>query len=100
MLTLQEFDPKPAAETQRLAFDFDLESGELLASATVSCVVWSGVDATPSTMVGAVTYSASQVFAIISAGVAGAIYLLTATATTSLGRTLQKQGYLGIRGAT
>lgn len=95
----QPFDPKPASETRRLAFDFDLQAGETITVADCTAAVWSGVDATPSAIMGAVSASGSQILAFVDGGVEGVVYLLTASATTSLGQTLVRQGFLAIRGA-
>ena len=93
------FPPKTADETVLAVFDFLslLGIGETLSSASVTASVYSGTDASPSSIIsGSDTISGSQVRQLITAGEEGVTYLLTATALTSASQTLQLSGYLVI----
>jgi hypothetical protein len=93
------FDPKRAADVALLLFDFTslLASGETISTQSVAASVWSGVDANPSAIVsGSATASGAIVKQLIAGGVAGVIYTLTCTITTSLGQTRTLVGLLAI----
>jgi hypothetical protein len=94
-----EFPPKLAGVTDLYTFNFlsALAGGETISTQIVTCSVYSGVDASPSSMIsGAATASGAIVTQKITGGVAGVIYSLLCTITTSLGRTLQLSAYLTI----
>lgn len=94
-----EFPPKLTGVTDLYVFDFisALAPGETISSQVTTCAVYSGVDASPSSMIsGAATASSTKVTQKITGGVAGVIYTLLCTITTSLGRTLQLSAYLAI----
>jgi hypothetical protein len=91
------WQPKQAAATQSYPFNFisDLAVGETITGATVTALVWSGNDPTPSNLIsGAATISGTVVSQKLTGGVAGNIYAVTCTATTSAGQTLIHSAYL------
>jgi hypothetical protein len=95
----QDFQSKTPDETKLLTFDYssDLGAGETISSTAVSCVVWSGTDASPSSMIsGSATTSGALVTQLFAGGLAGMIYLVRVLATTSLGQVLPKAGYLAV----
>lgn len=99
MTARQEFPSKTSAETKLLTFDFssDLGAGETLSSAVASCVVWSGTDSAPSSMIsGALAISGGLITQLFTGGVAGVIYIISMLATTSLGQVIPKTGYLAV----
>lgn len=90
---------KVVNETRKETFDFTsrLAIGETISSATVTCTVYSGTDATPSSVIsGVATISGTKVTQLVTAGVLGVIYLLTCAATTSAGQILELQAFLPI----
>lgn len=94
------FPPKLAGETISLPFDFTakLASGETISTQAVVAAVYSGVDASPASLIsGLATSSGSTVSQNITGGVLGTIYYVTCTITTSLGLTKQMTGYLAIQ---
>jgi hypothetical protein len=94
-----QIPPKTAGETRSITFDFisKLAFGETISTKVVTASVYSGVDASPSSIIsGAATSSGTKVYQIVTAGVAGVIYELTATITTSAGQTLTLNGLLAI----
>jgi hypothetical protein len=93
------FPPKPAGSTENRMFDFtsDLAVGETISTQAVAASVYSGTDASPSSIVsGAASASGAVVTQKITGGVLGVIYQLLCTITTSLGQTLQKSAFLTI----
>lgn len=95
----QEFAPKYPGATRTAGFNFtsDLASGETISTAVVTCTVYSGTDASPSSMIsGSDTISGAVVTQLITGGVVGNVYELLCTITTSLGQTLTKPGYLAV----
>ena len=93
------FPTKYVGETKKLVFDFIslLASGETISTQVVAAAVWSGVDATPSSLIsGSATASGTKVTQAVTDGVAGVIYKLTCTITTSAGQTLILIGYLPV----
>lgn len=89
--------PKHAAETRSEVFDFTsrLALGETISSASTGCAVYSGTDASPSSVVsGPASISGAQVTQLITGGTLGVTYLLTCTALTSAGQTLGLEGFL------
>jgi len=82
---------KNTGETTPLVFDFlsKLPIGDTIASAVCTCTVWSGVDASPSSVLsGSATISGSKVTQTITGGVAGVTYKITCAATTTAGYVL------------
>ena len=93
------FGGKLLGETKSLVFDFlsSLALGETLSTASVAAIVYSGTDASPSSLIsGSATISGSQVTQKITGGVLGVTYLLTCTVTTSAGQTLLLSGFTTI----
>lgn len=93
------FGGKSLGETKSLVFDFLslIALGETLSTASVAAVVYSGTDASPSSLIsGSAAISGSQVTQKITGGVLGVTYLLTCTVTTSAGQTLLLSGFTTI----
>ena len=90
-------EPKNAAETVSLVFDFasQLTGSETLSSATVTAVVYSGSDSSPSSVIsGGASASGTKVTQKVTAGTVGVVYELTCAAVTSTSQTLEMVGYL------
>lgn len=99
MATRQTLQPKFSGETVKYEFDFagQLASGETISTQTVTAAVYSGTDASPSSIIsGSASASGSVVTQAITAGTIGVIYELTCTITTSASQTLIITGYLPI----
>ena len=99
MLNRQIIPPKLVGSTVTVAFNFtsDLAIGETISSATCTCKVYSGTDASPGVLIsGGATASGAVVSQNIAGGVLGVLYELLCTITTSLGQTLLKSGYLAV----
>lgn len=91
--------PKFTGEIRNQTFDFisSLATAETISTQVVTCTVYSGVDPSPSSVImGAATASGTIVTQKIGGGVAGVVYELRCTVTTSVGQTLQLTGYLAI----
>lgn len=94
-----ELTPKLVGETQTYQFDFsaDLGEGVTLSSPVCTAAVYSGTDASPSSIIsGSASASGAIVSQKITAGTEGVIYEVTCTVTTSDGQTLQQTGYLAV----
>lgn len=99
MTSRQDFPAKLLGESRILPFDFisDLGPTETISTQSVTATVWSGTDASPSSMIsGAATASGTIVSQKIIGGVVGVVYYLLCTITTSLGQTLQSAGFLAV----
>lgn len=97
MITRCTFEPKLATETVLVDFPFTLPVGVTISSATVAALVYSGTDASPSSLIsGSDTTSGSVVSQLITGGTAGNIYQLLCTATCSDSQVLQLAGYLSV----
>lgn len=93
------FGGKLLGETKNLVFDFlsQIALGETISSASVTATVYSGTDATPSSLIsGSASISGSQVTQKVTGGVLGVTYNLTCTAITSAGQTLSISGFLTV----
>lgn len=93
------FEGKLSGETVIETFDFTsrLSTAETISTAAVTATVYSGTDASPSSIVsGSATISGQKVTQKITAGTLGVTYLLLCTITTSLSQTLLLSGYLVI----
>ena len=78
-----------------VSFLSQLAVGETIASAICSATVYSGTDASPSTILsGSASISGTKVIQKVTGGVLGVTYLLLCTATTSAGQSLQLSAYL------
>ncbi|MHB8413931.1 MAG: phage fiber-tail adaptor protein [Acidiferrobacteraceae bacterium] len=99
MSTRVALAPKLVGETATYTFDFlsRLAVGETISTQVCAATVYSGVDASPSSIIsGSATASGSVVSQNITAGVAGVIYQIVCTITTSASQTLLLQGYLAV----
>ena len=93
------FEGKLSAETVIETFDFTsrLAASETISTASVVCTVYSGTDASPSSVIsGSATISGQKVTQKVTAGTEGVTYLLACTITTSLGQTLLLSAFLPI----
>lgn len=93
------FLPKVATDTRNCDFDFagEMSYGETIDTNVVTATVWSGTDASPSSLISGVPSSTGGVVTqAITGGVTGVIYELTCEVTTSLGQTLQSIALLAI----
>jgi hypothetical protein len=91
------FPGKYSSEIRNLTFDFTslLGIGETISTQVVTCAVFSGTDASPSSLInGSATKSGAVVTQSVTGGVVGVAYNLTCTITTSASQTLQMQGLL------
>ncbi len=94
-----ELSAKVASESGKRTVDFSdsLLPGVTLSAPAVTAAVYSGVDASPSSILsGAATVSGSVVTQKFTAGVVGVLYETTWTVTTSDGQTLVKVGLLAV----
>ena len=94
---------KDPAEKLVATFDYseDLDVGETIASATLTCTLLSGTDADPAAVLyGSATIDAGTVLQPITGGVDGAVYTLRCQATlTPTGRVLVLAASLPVRTA-
>ena len=91
--------PKIAAETVSYTFDFSSRMGstETISTKVTTATVYSGTDASPSSIIsGAATSSGQIVTQALTGGTLGVIYTVLCTITTSLSQTLQLSAYLAI----
>ena len=98
-MSRQIIEGKSVSETVTLAFSFlsHLATGETISSASTTATVYSGTDASPSSLIsGAASISGSTVSQKVIGGTLGVTYILVCSAVTSLGQTLQISGYLVI----
>lgn len=94
-----ELPSKLASETKNVTFDFSsqLAVGETISTQAVTAAVYSGTDASPSSLIsGAASASGAVVTQKVTGGVTGVLYELTCTITTSAGQTLNLVGLLAI----
>lgn len=91
--------PKAASETRIIIADLAsaMNAGDALSSATVTCSLWSGVDASPSSVIsGSATVSGTKVTQKVTGGVEGNIYILTFSGVTAATATVKATMYLAI----
>lgn len=89
--------PKLLGETRAYGFTFTLPVGVTISSASVAATVYSGTDASPSSIIsGSASASGAIVTQNVTAGTAGVIYDLVCTAILSDGQTLQLGAYLAV----
>lgn len=91
--------PMLAGEIRTIKFDFlsDLAVGETISTQVVTASVYSGTDATPSSLISGSASAAGSVVSqlITTAGkTTQVLYELLCTVTTSAGQTLKKAAYL------
>jgi hypothetical protein len=94
------FNAKISSTNFYAVFDFaqSLAVGETISSQSVTAVVYSGTDASPSSIIsGAATSSGSQVTQTITGGVVGVTYVLACVITTSASKTFVLDGYLTVK---
>ena len=99
MSNRQDFAPKLVGATRKVVFEFlgELAVGETVSTAAVTAAVYSGTDASPSSLIsGSASASGTQVSQKLTGGVEGVIYKLTCTVTTSASNTLVKTGFLAV----
>lgn len=92
-------DSKQSGSTEPREFPFTsrLAIGETISSATVTAAVYSGVDASPSSILsGAASISGGIVTQTITGGTVGVIYSLSCAATTSLSNVLVLTAFLAV----
>lgn len=94
----QVLPPKLVGATQLLdpVFEFgeSMAPTESITSASMVCSVYTGVDASPSSLLkGAVLISGTQIGQMMTGGIVGVVYQLLCTAKTSGGQTLQQTAY-------
>ena len=90
---------KTSAATEDAVFDFANQyvAGETIASGSVTAVVYTGVDATPSAVLsGTGAASGTKFTQKVASGVEGVAYLLTCTTTSSSGKVRSLEGFLVI----
>ena len=86
-------------ETRTVTFDLtsELTIGETISSASVSALVWSGTDSTPSALIsGSASPATPFVNQKVSGGVAGTVYSLVCSALTSLGNVVVQTAFLAV----
>ena len=91
------FSDKATTETIPLTVSFGdrLQYGETVNGASVTCVVISGTDATPSAVLsGVATYTANTITQNVTGGVAGVTYMIIFLATATNSHNYVKQGRL------
>lgn len=91
--------PKLLGEAVLQTFDFTscMATPETISTKSVTCTVYQGTDASPSSVIsGAATNSGQVVTQKLAGGTLGVMYELLCTITTSLGQTLQMSAYLVI----
>ena len=94
------FNAKISSTNFYAVFDFAqyLAVGETISSASVTATVYSGTDASPSSIIsGGATSSGAQVTQTITGGVIGVTYILTCVITTSASKTFVLDGYLTVK---
>ena len=96
-MTNASFPIKAVGASRIFTFNFQdqLAVGETISSASVAATVYSGTDASPSSLIsGADSISGAEVSQVITGGVAGVTYVLTCTAVTSTSHTIVSSGPL------
>ena len=94
------FNAKISSTNFYAVFDFaqDLAITEDISSASVTATVYSGTDASPSSIIsGAATISGTKVTQTITAGTIGVTYILTCVIVTSASRSFVQDGYLTVK---
>lgn len=97
---------KKVGETITVQFDFTSKmnlsgTSETISTQVVTAAVYYGTDVSPSSIIsGSASASGLVVSQNITAGVAGVIYILLCTITTSLGQTLEISALLAVEPTT
>jgi hypothetical protein len=90
----RDFDPADAVESSLYTFDFvnEMQDGDTITAATWACAVAAaseGADASPAThVIGSAIFLGTETSQRVSGLLAGVIYVLSATVTTTKGDTL------------
>jgi len=90
---------KKTGEIANVTFNFlsSLGASETISTQSVTATVYSGTDASPSSIIsGSATASGTVVTQKLTGGVSGVIYQLLCSITTSLSQTLQQSSYLAV----
>lgn len=98
-MSTQILDIKIAEEELTIEFDMlsRLKVGETVATAAVSCEVFSGTDPNPAALIsGLAVVSGSIVQQRVIGGLPGVIYILTCAARTSVNDLVLNQGKLAV----
>ena len=94
------FQSKAPGETVQLPFPFQdvMQFGETIASTSFGCVVETGVDASPSSMLSVLSPGVAKttVNVTVTAGVSGVVYRISGKVVGSSGATYQKAGLLAV----
>lgn len=93
------FQGKVASETINQVFDFtsQLAVSETISTKITTATVYSGTDASPSSVIsGAATSSGATVTQALTGGTLGVTYLIVCAITTSASQALRMSGYLVI----
>lgn len=93
------FLPKLLGETVTETFDFTsrLAAAETISTQVTTATVYSGTDASPSSIIsGSASSSGQKVTQKITGGTLGVTYLLLCTITTSASQTLELSAFLTI----
>jgi len=103
MTARQEFGSKTPNETVWLGgpngvdFSSYMAASETISNAAANCVVWSGTDPSPTSVLsGAPSAAGNAIKQMVTGGLAGVIYLVQVIATTSAGQILTIGGYLSV----
>ena len=91
--------PKLLGETRAYVFDFraDMGAGVTISSTSTAASVYSGTDASPSSILsGSGAISGSSVTQKLTGGVLGVIYDVLVSATLSDGQVVQRASYIAI----
>ena len=92
-------ESKHSGETRTEIFDFasKLALAETISTATTTATVYSGTDATPSSVIsGSASISGTQVSQKLTDGTVGVIYIITCAITTSAGQSLRLNAFLAV----
>jgi hypothetical protein len=90
-------ESKLASATRDYDFTFTLPAGVTISSASTTATVYSGTDASPSSIIdGSAAISGAVVTQSIIAGTAGVLYTLLCSATCSDGQVLTLEGVLAV----
>lgn len=92
-------EAKRVGETRSYSFDFTsaLTTTETISTKSVAATVYSGTDASPSSIIsGSASSTGAAVTQKVTGGTSGVIYQLVCTITTSAGQTLQLVAFLAV----
>lgn len=98
-MSIQTFETKLADETITISFEFTnrLATGESITAGACVAEVFSGTDASPSSIIsGAATLSGAIVSQVITGGLAGVVYLISCEVDTDDSNVLINQGRIAV----